>query len=226
MKESGRKTKALGKIFLRNSKKGYRHIVSWQGWYEILLSSCSWKFERDSSLAMVSLVWETVRKKGVTSFRHYEIIYGLDHSHLSTFWLSSTFTHSPMKWLGNRSGVDQFLWNIGHLKYSDQVYWINKKQGEPDSSLLIFSFLQSCKKLRDFKKLPMPRKDKEVPERNKNWPLNIVNSSVPLGRETNAEGQAKWDLEEHLKTEVFCQRCFNSYLLYSNKNALKFNEMH
>ena len=73
--------------------------------------------------------------------------------------------------------------------YSGQVYRINKSQGEPDSSLLILSPPESQKKLKDFKKLPIPRKDKEVPERNKNWLFSIANLSTPPDRETNGEGQ-------------------------------------
>lgn len=98
-----------------------------------------------------------------------------------------------MKWLGNKSDVDQFLWKIGN--YSGQVYRTNRSQGEPDSSLLILSPPQYQKKLRDFKKLPIPRKDKEVPERTKNWLFSIVNLSTPPARETNGKGQENWVLD-------------------------------
>lgn len=99
--------------------------------------------ERVHGLARVPLVWENVRKSRSHICQHPELVYGLNHSHLSTLWLSSPFTYSPRKWLGTWASVDQFLWKIGHVKYSVQAYGTNKKQGEPDSSHLILLFPES-----------------------------------------------------------------------------------
>lgn len=49
-------------------------------------------------------------------FQYHDIVYGLYHPHLSALWLNSECTYSPVKWLGNRSGVDQFLSNIWAFK--------------------------------------------------------------------------------------------------------------
>lgn len=121
------------------------HFIIWQNWDEILFMLYGWKLE-------MTVTWPQCPRLLGRKEWHLSVswVCGLHHYHRSPFTVWIPHSHIQLPRLGNRSGINQFLWKTGHLKYS-QVVW-NKWKPEWASFSLSALSPESLKKLGSFKK--------------------------------------------------------------------------